>query len=78
MSNPRLPRYLKLSRNLEPEEVSQAWQYLASLPEPSQWVPLPQNPPVPKNLRRLSDSDWHLLDSLLARELHLKSQASLH
>ena len=78
MYNPRLPRSLNLSRPLEPEEVSQAWQYLYNLPAPNPWALEPSPPPVPKNLRRLSDADWYLLDSLLARELHLKSQASPH
>jgi hypothetical protein len=81
MSPPRISYRLQLSQSLGPEEVSQAWQYLASLPsllEINQGLSLPEHPPIPKNLRCLTDADWYLLDNLLARELHLKSQAHLH
>lgn len=78
MFNPRVPYRLQLSRELEPEEVSQAWEYLASLPEQSLLGLEQPQPPVPENLHLLSDADWFLLDNLLAREMHLKEKASLH
>jgi hypothetical protein len=40
--------------------------------------PLLSHPSPPDNLKHLSDSDWFLLENLLARELNLKSQAALH
>jgi len=77
MYNPRLPHNVQLSQSLSPEEVSQAWQYLVSLPQPSEFFQQ-EEPPLPSNLRHLSDADWFLLGNLLNRELHLKSQQPLH
>lgn len=76
MYNPRLPRSLQLSKPLSPEEVSLAWKYLANLQEQHQYNPEPPLPP--RSLRRLSDSDWHLLDNLLARELLQRNLQPLH
>lgn len=72
-----LPRRVCLSKTLSPEEVSQAWQYLVSLPEPSLLNPEPDLPPPPENLKELSDGDWFLLSNLLAREQYLASQSLL-
>jgi len=68
---------LQLSSKLSPEEVSQAWAFLASLPPPSPFLspPLPQ---PPENLQHLSNSDWYLLDKLLEQTLEARSQESLH
>lgn len=78
MHEPRLPRRLKLSQQLSPEEVSQAWEYLVSLPEPSLSSPEPEIPAPPQNLLHLTDSDWYLLSNLLAREELLKSKSLVH
>jgi hypothetical protein len=43
-----------------------------SLPTPTWYNPEPEFPPPPEHLQHLTDSDWHLLDNLLARELKLK------
>ena len=71
MSRP-LPKRISLKENLTSEEVSQAWEYLVSLPAPTWYNPEPEFPPPPEHLQHLTDSDWHLLDNLLARELKLK------
>jgi hypothetical protein len=75
----RVPKHLQLSRQLSPEEVSQAWEYLVSLPEPD-LSPLDQQPECqpPEHLQNLSDSDWYLLSSLLARETMLLSHSRVH
>ena len=70
----RQSKHLQLSESISPEQVSQAWAYLSSLPE----SPLQPQPPLPENLKHLSDADWHLLDSLLMRELNLKLTSQLH
>jgi hypothetical protein len=57
---------------MEPEDVSLAWEYLFSLP--NQQEPTPP----PEHLQSLSDSDWFLLNNLLAREMRSKAQSSLH
>lgn len=71
----RQPRNLRLSRLLDSEEISRAWKYLADLPDPEVWA---EYPPPPDDLQDLSDADWHLLSSLLAREELLKSQSEVH
>jgi hypothetical protein len=76
MSRP-LPKRISLKESLTSEEVSQAWEYLVSLPEPTWYNPEPEFPPPPEHLKHLTDSDWHLLDNLLARELHLKERSPL-
>jgi hypothetical protein len=76
MYNPLSLRHLQLSKPLSPEEVSLAWKYLFNLP--SQYPFSPPQPRPPRSLRKLSDSDWHLLDLLLAQELRLKEQLPLH
>ena len=68
-----LPRNLRLSHDLSPDQVSQAWEFLVSLC---------QNPHLlemepPEHLSHLTESDWHLLDSLLYREMKLKEQSLL-
>ena len=78
MFNLRVPRNLQLSQDLSPEEVSQAWDYLNSLPlypvaSPDEPLPCP-----PNNLKNLSDADWFLLDNLLQRELLLKQHSKVH
>ena len=75
----RQPKSLQLSRTLSPEEVSQAWQYLVSLPE-QELSPLDQPPSLqpPEHLQNLSDSDWYLLSNLLARETMLLSHSQVH
>lgn len=78
MHEPRLPRRLQLSQQLSPEEVSQAWEYLVSLPEPNLYSPEPELPKPPHNLSHLTDSDWYLLSNLLAREELLKSRSLVH
>jgi hypothetical protein len=72
----RTPRNLKFSQPLEPEDVSQAWDYLFSLPlalRKQEEPPLP-----PEHLQNLSDSDWFLLNSLLAQELQLRDHSPVH
>ena len=72
----RAPSSLKFSQPMEPEDVSEAWQYLFSLPallEQKKSVP-----PPPEHLKNLADSDWFLLNNLLAQELHLKSHSQVH
>jgi hypothetical protein len=71
MSRP-LPKRISLKESLTSEEVSQAWEYLVSLPAPTWYNPEPEFPPPPEHLQHLTDSDWHLLDNLLARELKLR------
>jgi hypothetical protein len=63
---------------MKPSEVSQAWEYLAQCPQPTQWEENPRQPRVPRNLRRLSDADWYLLSNLLSQAMYQKEQASLH
>lgn len=70
-------RALKLSHPLSPEQVSQAWEFLVSLPQPNFLNPEPEFPEPPPHLSHLSDADWYLLDNLLARELKLKEQSPL-
>ena len=71
----RVPRCLKFSQPLEPEDVSLAWEYLFSLPsQPNQQEP----PPPPEHLQSLSDSDWFLLNNLLAQELFSKENSRVH
>ncbi len=77
MSNRPLPRRLQLSSELSPEQVSQAWEFLVSLPLPNSLNPEPELPPPPKHLSHLTDSDWFLLDNLLYRELRLREQSPL-
>lgn len=73
----RQPKNLQLSRVLSPEEVSQAWQFLAGLPTQELWVSdVEFNPP--ESLQSLSDADWFLLSNLLAREELLKSRSRVH
>ena len=66
---------LQLSRQLSPEEVSQAWEFLAGLPTQEIWE---QEFNPPQNLQNLSDADWYLLSNLLAREELLKSRSRVH
>ena len=68
----RTPRCLKFSQPLEPEDVSQAWEYLFSLSLQK------EPPPPPEHLQNLSDSDWFLLNNLLAQELHSKEHSRVH
>jgi hypothetical protein len=71
----RVPRCLKFSQPLEPEDVSLAWEYLFSLPlQLNQQEP----PPPPEHLQSLADSDWFLLNNLLAQELAVKERSSVH
>jgi hypothetical protein len=71
----RVPRCLKFSQPLEPEDVSQAWEYLFSLPlHLNQQEP----PPPPKHLQNLADSDWFLLNNLLAQEMYSKEHSRVH
>ena len=77
MSNRLLPRRLQLSHEMSPEQVSQAWEFLVSLQPPSSLNPEPEYPKPPPHLQHLSDADWYLLDSLLARELQLKAVSPL-
>ena len=77
MSNRPLPRRLQLSSQLSPEQVSQAWEFLVSLPEPSALLSNSEPPAPPPHLSHLTEADWYLLDSLLCRELLLKSQSQL-
>ena len=73
----RQVRSLQLSRTLSPDEVSQAWEFLAGLPTQEIWEQEQEfNPPPP--LQNLSDADWYLLSSLLAREELLKSRSPVH
>jgi hypothetical protein len=61
---------------MEPEDVSEAWTYLfnlSTLPSPQEEPPLP-----PEHLQNLSDSDWFLLNNLLAQELHSKERSRVH
>jgi hypothetical protein len=58
------------------EELSQAWEYLQSLPEYDADVHLPWNPP--QNLQRLSLLDWELLSHLLAKELLHLNHSHVH
>jgi hypothetical protein len=79
MFNPRVPRRLQLTKPLSPEEVSLAWLHLFNLSHlPNQHPFSPPQPLPPRSLRKLSDSDWHLLNHLLAQELELKDQLPLH
>lgn len=78
LQDPRTPRRLKLSQPLSPEEVSQAWEFLVSLPELNPLNPEQNLPPPPDNLAQLTDSDWFLLSNLLAREELLKSSSPVH
>ncbi len=71
------PKSLRLSSEMSPELVSQAWEFLASLQAPSFLNPEPEWPDPPKHLQHLTDSDWFLLDSLLCRELKLKESSPL-
>ena len=71
MSNRPLPRRIRLNNELSPEQVSHAWEFLASL------NPLLPEPPPPKELEHLTDADWYLLDSLLCREMKLKEESVL-
>ena len=71
------PKRLQLSKELSPEQVSQAWEFLVNLPQPSLLDPEPEWPDPPESLQHLSDSDWYLLDNLLARELKLKEASPL-
>ena len=75
---PRLPKSLQLISQLSPEDVSQAWAYLASLPEPSQFNPEPESPLPPSSLRHLTSGDWFLLSNLLLQELHQRETQLLH
>lgn len=73
----RALKNLQLSRVLSPEEVSQAWEFLAGLPTQELWVnEIEFNPP--QSLQSLSDADWFLLSNLLAREELLKSRSRVH
>jgi hypothetical protein len=72
----RTPSCLKFSQPLEPEDVSEAWQYLFSLPKLLEQKL--EVPPPPEHLKNLADSDWFLLNNLLAQELHLKSHSQVH
>ena len=68
----KTPNRLKFSQPMEPEDVSQAWEYLSSLPtllEQKQEVP-----PPPEHLKNLADSDWFLLSNLLLQEMQQKEQ----
>ena len=77
MSNRPLPRRLQLSQELSPEQVSQAWEFLVSLPLPNLYNPEPEYPPPPEHLSHLTDADWYLLDGLLCREMKLRSESLL-
>jgi hypothetical protein len=57
------------------EELSQAWTFLANLPEcevapASAWYP-------PQNLQRLSPLDWRILNRMLELELENKQSQPL-
>ena len=71
------PRRLQLTKELSPEQVSLAWEFLASLESPSAMNPEPEWPEPPQELSNLTDSDWFLLDNLLAREMKLKEVSPL-
>ena len=77
MYQPRQPRNLRLRSAISPEEVSEAWRYLYNLPQPSFLNPDPELPPPPEHLQHLTDSDWFLLDQMLAREMHESTMHSL-
>ncbi len=77
MYQPRQPRNLRLRSAISPEDVSEAWRYLYSLPQPTFLDPEPELPQPPKHLQHLSDSDWFLLDQMLAREMKQQSESSL-
>ncbi len=66
-------RQRRLVQNLSPEEISEAWAYLARLPSPD----LPQ-PLLPPHLKDLSPLDWHLLHHLLQQELQERDSSPLH
>jgi hypothetical protein len=74
---PQIARNLQLSQSLSPEQVSQAWEFLVSLPPDHPQIHLAL-PDPPENLRHLSAADWLLLDNLLARELNLKEHSPVH
>jgi hypothetical protein len=73
---PRLPPFLQFSHDLSPEEVSQAWEFLYNLPEPTQLHP--ESPEPPEELHHLSAVDWLLLNNLLHRELALRDSQPQH
>jgi hypothetical protein len=68
----RVPRCLKFSQPLEPEDVSLAWEYLFSLSLQQ------EPPPPPEHLQNLADSDWFLLNNLLAQEMYSKEHSRVH
>ena len=71
----KTPRCLQFSQPLGPEDVSQAWEYLFSLPSILQGK---EPPPPPEHLQNLADSDWFLLNNLLAQELYSKEHSQVH
>jgi hypothetical protein len=73
---PQFPPFLQFSRDLSPEEVSHAWEYLYNLPEPTRFSPEPPEPP--EELHHLSAVDWLLLSNLLHRELDLRDSQPQH
>ena len=73
----RLPKCLRLSSELSPDEVSQAWEFLANLQPPTFLNPEPEWPEPPPHLQHLTESDWFLLDNLLAREMKLRQSSPL-
>ena len=77
MYQPRQPRNLRLKSAISPENVAEAWRYLYHLPQPNFLNPDPELPPPPKQLQHLTDSDWFLLDQMLAREMHESAMHSL-
>jgi len=72
----RTPNCLKFSQPMEPEDVSEAWNYLFSLPMLLEQKKEP--PPPPEHLKNLADSDWFLLNNLLMQELSLKERSRVH
>jgi hypothetical protein len=70
-------RRLVLTKELDPEQVSLAWEFLSNLQPPSILNPEPEWPEPPESLQHLTDADWFLLDNLLARELKLKELSPL-
>ena len=64
---------LPSNRSLTLAELSQAWEYLESLPQ----YPLGEwNPP--SNLKELSLLDWEVVSHLLLEEFHQKSESEVH
>ena len=72
---PRQPTPMfDLSQRLTDNQLSLAWAHLSMTAQQESHLPLP----IPKELRHLTELEWHLVSALLNSSLEQRSQRPVH